>query len=120
MTAKNQLPPIPAALADVALIDAPAIAAAADISLSSWYSIVAHDEDAPQPVVRAPRHTRWRLSEVRAWLIRRAEKGVDPEAAAAVVRKAQMASEKARTPEALARAAATRRARSAARKAEPA
>ncbi|MCG3189300.1 MAG: hypothetical protein LKCHEGNO_01620 [Burkholderiaceae bacterium] len=96
MSKKTDLPPVPASLADVALVDAPSIAAAAQLSLSAWHALV-HDTDAPQPVVRQPRYTRWRLADIRAWLIERAEAGSDPKAAAAVVENATKASAKARS-----------------------
>lgn len=80
--------PVPAALADVALIDAPRIAIAACISLSLWHDLVRRGE-APAPVLRAPRCTRWRLADVRDWLRQRAERGSDPEAQAAVIRAAK-------------------------------
>lgn len=80
--------PMPPELADVALIDAPRIAAAACISVSSWHEYVRRGE-APAPVLRAPRCTRWRLVDVRQWLHERAERGSDPAAQAAVIRAAQ-------------------------------
>lgn len=64
---KRNLPPVPATLADEALIDGPGAAAAACISLSKWHSEVAAGR-APQPVIRKPRHTRYRLADVRRWL----------------------------------------------------
>ncbi len=64
----------PEALHDVALIDAPAAAAAATVGLSTWYALVAAGE-APQPVIRRHRFTRWRLEDVRNWLIAQAGNG---------------------------------------------
>jgi predicted DNA-binding transcriptional regulator AlpA len=90
---KDQQHP-PAALADVALIDAPRIAAAACISLSTWYALVSRGE-APQPAMRAPRCTRWRLADVRAWLAQRAELGGDASTADAVMTQARRASKAA-------------------------
>ena len=58
--------PVPAALADVALIDARAAAAAGSMSLSWWYDEVAAGR-APAPVLRRPRCTRWRLADVAAF-----------------------------------------------------
>jgi len=55
--------PVPAALADVALIDASAAAAAGSMSVSWWHEAVAAGR-APAPVIRAPRCTRWRLADV--------------------------------------------------------
>ncbi len=78
----------------MALIDAPRIAAAACMALSVWYDLVARGE-APQPVMRAVRCTRWRLVDVREWLAQRAERGGDARAAQAVVLKARRASKMA-------------------------
>ena len=72
--------PAPQALADVALIDAPQCAAAACIGQSQWWELVKTGR-APQPVMRAPRCTRWRLADIRAWLIERAGAGIDQHAA---------------------------------------
>jgi predicted DNA-binding transcriptional regulator AlpA len=92
--ARRPVPALAPELADVALIDAPRIAAAACLSLSQWYAMVARG-DAPQPVMRSVRCTRWRLSDIRAWLADRAERGCDPQAARAVVMKARNASKAA-------------------------
>lgn len=66
--------PTPPALADVALCDIKDITAAAKLSASRWYELVQAGE-APQPVIRQARFTRWRLSAVRIWLIERASAG---------------------------------------------
>ena len=87
--------PAPPELADVALIDAPRIAAAACMSLSTWFDLVRRGE-APPPAIRAPRCTRWRLSAIRAWLAQRAADGTDPVVADAVVQNARRASEEAK------------------------
>lgn len=58
--------PVPAALADVALIDASAAAAAGSMSLSWWHAEVAAGR-APAPVIQRPRCTRWRLADVAAF-----------------------------------------------------
>ncbi len=71
---KSDLPPVPPILADVAMIDGPTCAAAAGISISGWHDLV-RTGAAPQPVIRRPRCTRWRLADVRAWLIERAAQG---------------------------------------------
>jgi predicted DNA-binding transcriptional regulator AlpA len=55
---------------DVAHIDGPGAAAAACLSISQWHALV-REGRAPQPVIRAPRFTRWRLADVRAWLVAR-------------------------------------------------
>lgn len=77
------------------------------MSLSSWHELVRVGE-APQPVIRAPRCTRWRLADVRQFLIDRAAAGADGAGAAAVLAKAKQASIKARSPEAVAKAQTTR------------
>lgn len=48
---------------DVALIDAPKCAAIGSMGISWWYEEVRQGR-APQPVVRKPRCTRWRLADV--------------------------------------------------------
>lgn len=58
--------PVPAGLADVALIDASASAAAGSMSISWWLAEVAARR-APAPVLRRPRCTRWRLVDVHAF-----------------------------------------------------
>lgn len=92
MTAKTDLPPVPPALADVALIDGPTCAAAGGISISTWHELV-RAKGAPQPVMRAVRCTRWRLADVRAWLIARAAQGAADDE---VIRRATKASAKAK------------------------
>jgi predicted DNA-binding transcriptional regulator AlpA len=88
MTAKADLPPIPSALVDVALIDGPTCAAAGGISISRWHELVRRHA-APQPAIRAPRYTRWRMGDVREWL---AGISSDPACDAEVLSKAQLAS----------------------------
>jgi predicted DNA-binding transcriptional regulator AlpA len=66
--ASARRPEPPVSLQDVALIDARGSADAGCISVSQWYSLVAEGK-APAPVIRAPRCTRWRLADVRQWLI---------------------------------------------------
>lgn len=58
---------VPDALADVALVDAPACAAAASMGLTQWHDLVRRGA-APAPAIRRPRFTRWRLRDVRNWL----------------------------------------------------
>lgn len=85
-------PAVPAGLTDVALIEAATCAAAGGMSVSWWHNEVAAGR-APQPVVRAPRCTRWRLADVRAFWIAFAEKGsADKGAAQAVTAQAKKAS----------------------------
>lgn len=57
---------VPAALEAVALVDARTAAAAGSMSMSWWHESVAAGR-APAPVIRAPRCTRWRLADVRAF-----------------------------------------------------
>lgn len=86
---------VPPALADVAYIDGAACAASASMSISQWLALV-KDGQAPQPAIRKPRFTRWRMSDVREWLIRLSTQS-DFEADSAVVfEKATRASEAAK------------------------
>jgi hypothetical protein len=62
----RRVPP-PSVLADVALIDGPNAAAAGCMGLTQWHELV-KTGIAPQPVIKQPRFTRWRLVDVRAWL----------------------------------------------------
>lgn len=59
-------PLVPTALEAVALVDARTAAAAGSMSVSWWHEAVAAGR-APVPVIRAPRCTRWRLADVRAF-----------------------------------------------------
>ena len=107
--------PLPADLAAVALGDINDVCTAVRMS-SSWV----HEETSagrfPQPVIRQPRCTRWRLADIRAWLIDRAEKAAtDTRPAELMSARAKKASIKAREPAAVAKAQATRKARIAAR-----
>lgn len=83
--------PLLANLADVALIDARTCVTTGQMSVSWWHAEVAAGR-APQPAVRLPRCTRWRLSEVRQFWQDFAQQGGDPEAGIAVVEKATKAS----------------------------
>ena len=65
---KSDYPEIPAALADVALIDDTTCAAAAGMSITYWRDLVAQGV-APQPAIQGPRFTRWRIADVRGFLI---------------------------------------------------
>ena len=88
--------PLPANLADVALIDAPTCAAAGDMSVSWWHDEVRAGR-APAPVIRKPRCTRWRLADVRAFWIESAEKAAtDTQAAELLKAHATKASAKAK------------------------
>lgn len=66
---------IPAALADVALVDARTSAATGGMGVSWWHARVAAGE-APKPVIQQPRMTRWRLADVRAFWAQRAQAGI--------------------------------------------
>lgn len=91
--------PAPESLADVAHIDGPGAAAAGCLSISQWHALV-REGRAPQPVIRAPRFTRWRLSDVRAWLIERESQGdtaQGQDAARTTLATAAAASQTART-----------------------
>ena len=59
---------LPTELAEVALVDAKACAAAGGMSVSNWYLLV-RDGVAPKPAVRLTRYTRWRLADVRKFFI---------------------------------------------------
>jgi len=91
--APKALPAVPAALAEFALIDVRQVSAACGLSAHTWQRLVRAGA-APQPAVRAPRYTRWRLADVRAWLLQRAEQ-TDHEQAERVVAQARRASAKA-------------------------
>jgi predicted DNA-binding transcriptional regulator AlpA len=73
--AGNSSGEVPAPLADVALIDARQSASAACVSLSTFYEMV-KDGRAPQPAFRGVRCTRWRLTDIRAWLVEFARTGI--------------------------------------------
>ena len=107
--------PLPADLADVALIDAPTCAAAGDMSVSWWHEQVRTGR-APAPAIRRPRCTRWRVADVAAfWINFAAGAAADPAAGERVTAQAKKASIKAREPAAVAKAQATKKARIAAR-----
>lgn len=90
VTAKTELPRVPDALADAALIDGPTCAAVGRASVSWWHEEVRTGR-APQPAVRQARFTRWRLAEVRDFWIAFAERAAaDPQ----VTQRAKQASTK--------------------------
>jgi hypothetical protein len=66
---------LPTALVDVALVDVKTCAAVGEVSENWWLERVRTGE-APAPVIRQPRFTRWRLADVRAFWIALAEAGV--------------------------------------------
>ena len=106
---------LPPNLADVALIDATTCAAAGAMSISWWHEEVRAGR-APAPAIRKPRCTRWRLADVHAfWGSFAANAASDTEASERMTARAKHASSKARDPAAVAKAQASRKARSAAR-----
>lgn len=90
MIPKPESAQVPGPLADVALVAAPTIAAAADISVSYWHELV-RSKKAPQPVVRRHRFTRWTVASVHKWLEDRAREGTS-EAASNLIDRATKAS----------------------------
>ena len=88
--------PPPPALIEVALIDAKACAATGCMGVSWWYAEVAAKR-APQPVIREPRCSRWRLVDVRKFWADRAERSADQQAAEVVARRVSKASAAAQT-----------------------
>lgn len=92
MTSNATIPDLPAALADVAMIDGATAAAACGISITNWQELV-RKRVAPQPVFRAHRCTRWLLSDVRQFLIQRAQQAArEPGQGDALLRRAKTAS----------------------------
>ena len=83
------LPHLPEALADAALIAGPTCAAAGAVSLSQWYELV-RTGVAPQPVIRQPRFTRWRLADVARFWRELAEVGTDDGRVSAQAKKASI------------------------------
>ena len=77
MTATTSIHP---SLQDVALIDGRTAAASSGCSISHWHDLV-RQGIAPRPVIQQHRHTRWRLADVRQWLIARAQSPNDGAAA---------------------------------------
>ncbi len=83
---------LPGALAVVSLIDAEVSASTGGMSISWWLEEVRAGR-APQPAVRRPRCTRWRLSDVADFWRRFAEEGAaDTQAAEAMRSKLTKAS----------------------------
>lgn len=105
MTAKPILPVVPSELEEVALVDATVSAAIGGMKSGWWYGKV-RDGSAPQPVIRAPRCTRWRLVDVREFWRRYAEQSAKDTATAVLVRsRAERASVKSRESRAAAKPA---------------
>lgn len=93
---KGQSTSLPANLAVVALIDASTCAAVGAMSLSWWHEQV-RIGNAPAPVMRKPRCTRWRASDVHSfWLQCAEESAAKSKVAEEVTARATKASVKAR------------------------
>ena len=89
-------PPLIEAHADVALADIKDFAALSRMS-ESWIHDAVKNGLAPVPVIKQPRCTRWRLADIRAWLIKRASAAEqDQTVADRVTAQATMASAAAR------------------------
>lgn len=85
------------ALAEVALIDAATAAATGGMGISWWHAEVAAGR-APAPVIRRPRCTRWRLTDVTSFWAEFAQRGeADDSTANRMVEHCRRASAKART-----------------------
>lgn len=105
MTAKTQLKPVarptvrlplPDAHADVALGDINDLRALTRMS-ASWIHDAVRTRRFPAPVIREPRCTRWRIADVRQWLIERSAQGAaDVQMGNLVTAKAEKASAAAR------------------------
>lgn len=67
-TASKQWAPIPADLADAALLDVKDVCAATRMS-PSWVYDAVHAGRFPAPVVRGRKFTRWSQQSVREWLL---------------------------------------------------
>lgn len=112
---KPAVHPLPADVADVALVAADTCATIGDASVSWWHEEVRAGR-APKPAIQQPRFTRWRLTDVRRfWAELAARASADTAAGERMAVRAKKASIKAREPAAVAKAQATRKARIAAR-----
>lgn len=104
---------LPAEVADVALVAVGTCAAIGEVSVSWWHEEVRAGR-APKPAIQQPRFSRWRLADVKAyWAARIAQ--ADAAAGERAAAKARHASAAAQTPQAIAKAQATRAARREAR-----
>lgn len=94
---RDKQPPqasLPAALAEVALIDAKTCAATGGMSVSQWHNLV-REGSAPKPLIRNPRYTRWGLADVRQYFLNLTTQGtIDGENA--VIARAKKASNAAK------------------------
>lgn len=88
MNPKTLLSHVPGEILEVALISAETSAALAEISTSTWYELV-RNKKAPQPALRRHRCTRWRLADVRNWLVDFAAQGSSSEASQVVANAAK-------------------------------
>ncbi len=87
--------PIPAALEDVALVSAEVCAGTGGMC-RSWWECEVRAGRAPQPAIRMPRCTRWRLTDVRDfWIERAAQTAGGVQAAELMSIRAKRASEAA-------------------------
>ena len=77
---------VPEALADAALVDVKGICAAASCSPSYWHAEVRGGR-APQPLRFGPRCSRWRLADVRAYLVERTARAANDTATAEQVKR---------------------------------
>ncbi len=69
-------PPLPEAHADVSLGDINDLRALTRMS-ASWIHDAVRAGNFPRPVIQVPRCTRWRIADVRAWLMERINKASD-------------------------------------------
>lgn len=84
--------PIPSGLDDVALIDISDVCAAVRMSVS-WVHEEVRQGRFPKPLRFGPRCARWRLFDVRAWLLKRAQEAeADSQTSAEMVSRAKKAS----------------------------
>lgn len=105
---------IPEALADLALVDGPSLAAAGAMSISAFLEGVRRTANNtladgvvpfPQPAIRRPRFTRFRAVDGRRWLEALAAQATQDDRVLALARRA---SDKAREPAAVAKARETK------------
>lgn len=89
-------PPLPESHADVALADIADLIALTRMG-RSWLHAAVRRGDFPAPAIREPRCTRWRLADVRAWLIERVSTGSDPQIAKTLTGRAKKAGDAAQS-----------------------
>ena len=94
---RTERPPLPQGHDDIALIDIHDLRALTRMS-PSWIHDAVRKGEFPAPAIRESRCTRWKLSDVRIYLIERTRKAAaDTETAAQLRARAKKASEAART-----------------------